>query len=150
MDLAKIIIASKTRNYTDLDAVEIAMAKKLGGGGGGDTGPFLALPKFGAVPTKSDIKPNGVQLGNGDTNIYLAATADIYYFRVGNSLCFACRTAESFYSLFGNGNLRTSGMGGPDSTTGLYFSQLNNVGPYSTVYECASMGAGLEELAQYI
>lgn len=35
MDLAKIIIASKTRNYTDLDAVEIAMAKKLGGGGGG-------------------------------------------------------------------------------------------------------------------
>lgn len=32
MDLAKIIIAGKTRNYTDLDAVEIAMAKKLGGG----------------------------------------------------------------------------------------------------------------------
>lgn len=35
MNLRKIIIAGKTRNYTDLDAVEIAMAKKLGGGGGG-------------------------------------------------------------------------------------------------------------------
>lgn len=33
MDLAKIIIAGKTRNYTGLDAAEIVMARKLGGGG---------------------------------------------------------------------------------------------------------------------
>lgn len=33
MDLGKILIARKTRNYIGLEAVEIAMAKKLGGGG---------------------------------------------------------------------------------------------------------------------
>lgn len=35
MDLAKIIIAGKTRNYTELNAAEIAIARKLSGGGGG-------------------------------------------------------------------------------------------------------------------
>ena len=40
MDLAKIIIAGKTRNYTGLDAAEIVMARKLGGGGGAQIVPF--------------------------------------------------------------------------------------------------------------
>lgn len=40
MNLSKILIARKTRKYTDLDATEIAMAKKLGGGGSVDIVPF--------------------------------------------------------------------------------------------------------------
>lgn len=40
MDLAKIIIAGKTRNYTDLNAAEIAIARKLSGGGAPSSVPF--------------------------------------------------------------------------------------------------------------
>lgn len=115
------------------------------------TGPFLQLPQSATTPTADDVRSNGVSLGSGDTNIYLSNDREVYYFRVSNSLVFACReSGANVYSLFGNGNLRTSPAVSQDLTTGLYYSEFSNVSPNTGIYNCSSRDDGLSRLAMFI
>lgn len=152
MGVKDFIFARLLSRGREPEAADMVLAKKLvGGGGGGGTGPFLALPKFGSKPTAADVLSYGVQLGDGSFNYYLAATSDIYYFRIRNDLIFASVAAGDFYSQFSSsGSLRTWNISGRHTATGLYYLRVDGFYPYATVYECASLDAGLAELAQYI
>jgi hypothetical protein len=120
-------------------------------GGGGGTGPFLSFPKSETTPTPAEVLEKGVQIGKGNPYIFLSNNDDVYYFRVSDIIVFSSRTnTAKTYSLYGNGTLRTNDVTSKDSNTGLYYATWSNTPVYSDVYNCESVSAGLNELAQYI
>lgn len=123
----------------------------MAGDGGGGTGPFLSFPKSETTPTPTEVLEKGVQIGTGNSYIFLSNNDDVYYFRVSKTIVFSSRTKTAkVYSLYGNGNLRTTDVTGLDANTGLYYATWSNTPVNSDVYNCESVSAGLNELAQYI